>query len=198
MQAFSSYRELGLLRSCSVWASHCSDFSCCRAQSPGYSGFSSCGSRAGNTGSIVVAYRLGCFTACGSLPKQGSNPCLLHWQANFLPLSHQGSPKQISFDLQNIWLFFHGFHFRFQAHCFFIQCENFCLLCECSDVRIVPSESSGCLSPPWPQVISLHTRLVYRQGKALGDPLKFFEVLWSSLLSGTWPYKYFYRDITVI
>ena len=86
-----------------------------------------------STGSVVVAYRLGCFTACGSLPKQGSNPCLLHWQANSLPLSHQGSPKQISFDLQNIWLFFHGFHFRFQAHCFFIQCENFCLLCECSD-----------------------------------------------------------------
>ena len=25
-------------------------------------------------------------------PDQGSNPCLLHWQADSLPLSHQGSP----------------------------------------------------------------------------------------------------------
>ena len=24
---------------------------------------------------------------------QGSNPCLLHWQADSLPLSHQGSPQ---------------------------------------------------------------------------------------------------------
>ena len=29
---------------------------------------------------------------CGILPDQGSNPCLLHWQASSLPLSHQGSP----------------------------------------------------------------------------------------------------------
>ena len=25
-------------------------------------------------------------------PQLGSNPCLLHWQADALPLSHQGSP----------------------------------------------------------------------------------------------------------
>ena len=35
---------------------------------------------------------------CHSLPQgvfltQGSNPCLLHWQADSLPLSHFGSPK---------------------------------------------------------------------------------------------------------
>ena len=30
--------------------------------------------------------------ACGIFPDQGSNPCLLHWQADSLPLSHQGSP----------------------------------------------------------------------------------------------------------
>ena len=28
----------------------------------------------------------------GIFPKQGSNPWLLHWQADSLPLSHQGSP----------------------------------------------------------------------------------------------------------
>ena len=41
---FSSFGEWGLLSSWGVQASHCSDFSCCRAQSPGYSGFNSCGS----------------------------------------------------------------------------------------------------------------------------------------------------------
>ena len=30
--------------------------------------------------------------ACGIFPDQGSNLCLLHWQADSLPLSHQGSP----------------------------------------------------------------------------------------------------------
>ena len=28
----------------------------------------------------------------GIFSTQRSNPCLLHWQANFLPLRHQGSP----------------------------------------------------------------------------------------------------------
>ena len=38
------------------------------------------------------AYRLSCSTPCGILPDQGWNLCLLHWQVDFLPLSHQGSP----------------------------------------------------------------------------------------------------------
>ena len=45
-------------------------------------------------GSVVVAYRLSCSTACGIFLDQGSNPCLLHWQADSLPPSHQGSPNQ--------------------------------------------------------------------------------------------------------
>ena len=32
-----------------------------------------------------------CPVACGIFPDQGSNPCLLHWQADSLPLDHQGS-----------------------------------------------------------------------------------------------------------
>ena len=44
-----------------------------------------------STGSIVVAHRLSCFAACGIFLDQGSNLCLLHWQADSLPLSHQGS-----------------------------------------------------------------------------------------------------------
>ncbi|CAI9152015.1 unnamed protein product [Rangifer tarandus platyrhynchus] len=38
-----------------------------------------------------VAHRLRCLTACGIF-NQGSNSCLLHWQADSLPLSRQGSP----------------------------------------------------------------------------------------------------------
>ena len=36
---------------------------------------------------------VGChFLLQGIFPTQGSNPCLLHWQVDSLPLSHQGSP----------------------------------------------------------------------------------------------------------
>ena len=35
---------------------------------------------------------LSCSEACGVFPNQGSNLCLLHWQADSLPLSHQDSP----------------------------------------------------------------------------------------------------------
>ena len=40
--AFSSCGEQGLLSSCGGRASHCSGFSCCRAQALGHTGFSSC------------------------------------------------------------------------------------------------------------------------------------------------------------
>ena len=33
---------------------------------------------------------LSCSAACGIFPDQGSNLCLLHWQADSLPLGHQG------------------------------------------------------------------------------------------------------------
>ena len=33
---------------------------------------------------------LSCSTACGISPDQGSNPLLLPWQVDSLPLSHQG------------------------------------------------------------------------------------------------------------
>ena len=31
----------------------------------------------------------------GVFPNQGLNPCLLHWQVDSLPPSHQGSPKAL-------------------------------------------------------------------------------------------------------
>ena len=43
--------------------------------------------------SIAVMHGLSCSVACGLFLDRGSNPCLLHWQADSLPLSHQGSPE---------------------------------------------------------------------------------------------------------
>ena len=69
----------------------------------GHMDFSSCATRAQvvvipklwNTGSIVVARRVSCFQACEIFRDMGSNPCLLHWQADSLTLSHQGSPMMV-------------------------------------------------------------------------------------------------------
>jgi len=49
-------------------------------------------------GSVVVAHRLerlSCSVANGIFPDQELNPCLLYWQVDSLPLSHQGSPKPV-------------------------------------------------------------------------------------------------------
>ena len=43
-------------------------------------------------GSVVVARGLGCSTARGIFPDQGSNLCPLHCQVEFYLLHHQGSP----------------------------------------------------------------------------------------------------------
>ena len=65
---------------CCAQVSHCGFFSCCRTWALGL------------MGSIVAAHELSCSVACGIFLNQGSNPYLLHWQADSLPLSHQGSP----------------------------------------------------------------------------------------------------------
>ena len=44
-----------------------------------------------STGSTAVAHQLSCSVACGILLDQGLNPCLLHWQVDSRPLSHQGN-----------------------------------------------------------------------------------------------------------
>ena len=69
-QAFSCCSEWGRLSSCSVWASHCSGFCCCRAHALGC------------TGSVVVVCGLSCPVACGIFLNQKSNLCHLHWQAD--------------------------------------------------------------------------------------------------------------------
>ena len=58
--------------------------------------------------SVVVVSRLSFgTTACGIFLDQGLIPGPLHWQADSLPLDHQGSPISI------FWLFF----FFFWSHC---------------------------------------------------------------------------------
>ena len=47
-----------------------------------------------STSSVVVVEGLSCITACEIFLDQGLNLCLLHWQVDSLPLSHQGSPKE--------------------------------------------------------------------------------------------------------
>ena len=89
---FSSYEEQGLFSSCraqvlvasaSLVAEH--GLQGTRALAVAVPGLQS-------TGSIVVAHGLTCSTPGGIFPEQGSNSCLLHWQVESLPLSHQGSP----------------------------------------------------------------------------------------------------------
>lgn len=76
--------------------------SCCGAQAPGHTGFSSCNTwtqqlwHAGLQGRVPNSFSTGasCSMTCGILPRvRGLNLCLLHWQAESLSLSHQGSPK---------------------------------------------------------------------------------------------------------
>ena len=45
-----------------------------------------------STGSIFAELGPSCSLACGIMPDQGSNLCPLQWQADSLPLDHQGSP----------------------------------------------------------------------------------------------------------
>ena len=69
-QAFSS---------CSVRASHGSGFPRCRARA------------LGRLGLVVVAYGLGCSSACRILvPDQGLNPCPLHYKAGSLTTGPPG------------------------------------------------------------------------------------------------------------
>ena len=48
-----------------------------------------------STGAVLAAHRLSCSTACGIFPDQGSNLYLLQWQADSLPVRHQGRLKII-------------------------------------------------------------------------------------------------------
>ena len=69
-------------------------FSCCGTWTLGHVGsvVVACGLRLYSIKSVVVVNGLSCCMACGVFLAPGSNPCLLHWQADSLLLSQQGSP----------------------------------------------------------------------------------------------------------
>ena len=99
----SSCGERRLLSSCGEQASPCSGLFHSGAQAIGNKGFSDCGVRASpvvapglqGIGPVVGVHGLSCSAACRIFPDQGSNPCLLHWQVDSLPPSHQGSPQTL-------------------------------------------------------------------------------------------------------
>ena len=64
----------------------------CGVQAPGLAVFRSCGSWALDLRFSNVAPGIICLSECGISLDQGSNPCSLHWQVNYLPLSHQRGP----------------------------------------------------------------------------------------------------------
>ena len=98
--AFSSCAARGLLSRHSAQASHCDGCSCCGAQAlECVCRLSSYGSQALEHRLNIVPQVLSCYTVCGIFLDQGLNPCLLHWQADPLPLSHQGSPNLSSIEL---------------------------------------------------------------------------------------------------
>ena len=113
-EIFSSCGEQLLLSSCSAQVPHCSGFSLHRLQGAWASVDEATGLQ--STGTIVVVYRLSCSWACGIFLDQGSNLCLLHWQVNSLPLSHQGSP---------IIIFASIYSLNFMQYIFSVQFYNY-------------------------------------------------------------------------
>ena len=55
-----------------------------------------------STGLIVVAHRLRSSAARGTLPDQGLNSCLLHWQADSEPLSHDIAEHNIRLNFKSV------------------------------------------------------------------------------------------------
>ena len=92
MQAFSSCGEEGLPSSCDAQTSTCGGFSC-GAQALGTWGSVAAAHGLSRVGSIVVVHGLSCSATCEISLDQGSNPGPLYWQADSLPLYHQGSPS---------------------------------------------------------------------------------------------------------
>ena len=58
-------------------------------------GLCRCSSQALDRWLNSCGHGLSCSVAGGILPDQGSNLCLLYWQADSLPLDHQGRPRNL-------------------------------------------------------------------------------------------------------
>ena len=96
IRAFSSCGEWGLLF-IGVTGLSCSGFSCCRARALGvqasvaqHRGTVAAAPGLQNVASEVVANGLSFSPVRGIFMEQEWNLCLLHWQMNSYPLSHQG------------------------------------------------------------------------------------------------------------
>ena len=92
--SFSLVAASGGYSSWSTWNSHCSGFSC-GEWALGCMGSIRCSSWALEHSSVIAAPGP---TAYGISPDQG-----LHWQADSLPLSHQGSPLKMFLQCLNIF-----------------------------------------------------------------------------------------------
>ena len=125
----------GLFSSCSAQASLTGGLSCRGARALGHLAFSSGSSLAPSTGPVIVAQKLSCSMALGISPDQGSNPHLLHWLVNSLPLSHQGSPNVF---LNNTVTWFKTqdtkgyFSLLFSSHPMLLPISNQFLVQECT------------------------------------------------------------------
>ena len=73
-------------------------------------GLRSCGSQTLSTSSIIMAHGLSCSGAHGIFLGQGSNPCLLRWQADSLPLATRKAPS---------------FYYCLLVRSYFILCQDF-------------------------------------------------------------------------
>ena len=87
----------GPLPSCGVQVARCSGFSCCTARALGLRLQQLEHHELRSTVSVVVARGLSCSAACGIFLDQESNPSVLLWQVDSLPLSHQESPGSYDF-----------------------------------------------------------------------------------------------------
>ena len=102
---FLACSEQGASLHCCVRASHHDSFCCCRTQAFGTQasvfvalGLNSCGLQTLEHTLSGCGAQLSCSAACGIFADQGSSPDPLHWQVDFLSLSHQGSPGLVFFD----------------------------------------------------------------------------------------------------
>ena len=65
-------------------------------------------------GSIVVALGLNCSEACGIVPGQGSNLCLLHWQVGSYSLAPPWRSEKGPFESKISDLYFNPSHCKYQ------------------------------------------------------------------------------------
>ena len=65
--------RVGATLCCGVQASHCGGFACCGARTLGEQASGVVARGLWSAGSVVMAHRLSCSTACGIFPDQGSS-----------------------------------------------------------------------------------------------------------------------------